>query len=256
MYPSCRRERTGAFDLGRIVRFALAAVVFTRVPTELPRPDAAPDMPCEPAARRSVRLLVVNEAAVASEVLKAAAQEAGAIWAEAGVRLEWTLEPASLLRPDTDTLIVVIRQALRTPPALVGGATTPSHALGRISFADDDRPAPMMEVSVDAVTRLVMAGTQFDRPIPKLPLASQRPLVGRALGRVVAHELGHWLNGRGHVHDGVMKAAFGSGDLVESILPLLPPAWRGVLRGTPTAGVPRCRPSSVPAVVGVRPVTR
>ena len=100
----------------------------------------------------------------------------------------------------------------------------------------------MIEVSFDAITGLVMAGSQFDRPIPTLPLANRRAVVGRGLGRVVAHELGHWLAGRGHVQFGVMKAAFDSRDLVESIMPLLPPAWRGLLGGAVHARSPRCEP--------------
>ena len=88
----------------------------------------------------------------------------------------------------------------------------------------------MIEVSFDAVTGLVMAGSQFDRPIPTLPLVNRLAMVGRGLGRVVAHELGHWLAGRGHVQFGVMKAGFDSRDLVESIMPLLPPAWRAPAR--------------------------
>ena len=69
-------------------------------------------------------------------------------------------------------------------------------------------------------------------------------MVGRGLGRVVAHELGHWLAGRGHMQFGVMKPAFDSRDLVQSIMPLLPPAWRGLLGGAAHA---RSRDASLSA---------
>ena len=111
-----------------------------------------------------------------------------------------------------------------------------------ISFARRRAARNMIEVSFDAITGLVMAGSQFDRPIPTLPLVNRLAMVGRGLGRVVAHELGHWLAGRGHVQFGVMKAGFDTRDLVQSIMPLLPPAWRGLLGGAAHARSPRCEP--------------
>ena len=216
MYPSCRSARTKAFDVRRTVRFVLAAVVFSRVPAEPPT-GGPPAVPCAAASARVVRLLVVNEAGVA---------------------------PASFDRTDDDTVVLVIRRALRTPPASGGAAPSVSHALGQVSFAVDGRPGSMIEVSFDAITGLVMAGSQFDRPIPTLPLANRRAVVGRGLGRVVAHELGHWLAGRGHVQFGVMKAAFDSRDLVQSIMPLLPPGWRGLLGGAVHARSLRCQPAA------------
>ena len=240
MYPSCRRAQLTPFDARRAVRFLLAAVVFARVPSELPTPGGPAAAPCEATSLRVVRLVVANEAGVAPEVLDAAAFEAGAIWARAGVRLTWTFAPTSFERMGADTVVVVIRRALRTPPVSESSEPSASHALGRISFGVDGRPANMIEVSLDALTGLVLAGVQFDRRIAKLPLANQRVLVGRGLGRVVAHELGHWLGGRGHVPVGVMKAGFDARDLVASITPLLPPAWRPLLTGALRTRGSRC----------------
>lgn len=242
MYPSCRTERWERFDARRTVRFVLAAVVFSRVPAELPTPGGLPAEPCAATSLRVVRLLVVNEAGVTSTTLDAAAAEAGAIWAEVGVRLEWTFAPTSFARLGDDTVVVVLRRALRTP-ASDGSEPSASHALGRISFAPDGRPANMIEVSFDALTGLVMAGSQFDRPIPTLPLVNRLAMVGRGLGRVVAHELGHWLGGRGHVPSSVMKTGFDTRDLVGSIMPLLPPAWRGLLGRAVRARSSRCEPA-------------
>jgi hypothetical protein len=225
MYPSCRGAQMKAFDARRTVRFMLAAVVFARVPAELPTPGGLAATPCAATSGRIARLLVVNEAGVAADALDAAAAEAGAIWAEAGVRLEWTFAPTSFAQLGDDTVLVVIRHALRTPPASDRSEPSASHALGRISFATDGRPANLIEISLDAVTWLVMAGSQFDRPIPTLPLVNRLAMVGRGLGRVMAHELGHWFAGRAHGRFGVMKAGFGTRDLVDSITPLLPPSW-------------------------------
>lgn len=250
MYPPCRSTPAKAFDARRAVRFILTALVFARVPADLPATGELTAAPCPAASLRVVRLIVVNEAGIAPAALDAAAAEAGAIWNEAGIRLEWTFAPTSFEQRDEDTVIVVIRRALRTRAASDTGEPSPSRALGRISFSPEDRPANLIEVSLDALTQLVMAGVQFDRPIPKLPLANQRALVGRGLGRVVAHELGHWLGGRGHLPGGVMKAAFDTRDLVASLMPLLPPAWRPLLGAGVPARSSRCEPAPVAHVKG------
>jgi hypothetical protein len=240
MYPSCLAVQVKAFGARRLVRFLLAAMVFSRIPAEPPTKVGALSAPCAATSVRVVHVLVVNEAGIAHEALDAAAAEAGAIWAGAGVRLEWTFAPTSFTRSDADTVFVVIRHALRTPPASGGTEPSASHALGRISFATDGRPANLIEVSFDALTGLVMAGEAFDRPIPTLPLANRLAMLGRGLGRVVAHELGHWFRGRGHVAVGVMKAGFDTRDLVGAMMPLLPPAWRPLLGGTAPARSARC----------------
>ena len=134
MYLSCRSAQAKPFDLRRTVRFVLAAVVFARVPSELPTLGGPAAAPCEAASLRVVRLVVVNEAGVAAAVLDAAAWEAGAIWAGAGVRLTWTFAPTSFERMGADTVVVVIRRALRTPPVSGSSEPSASHALGRISL--------------------------------------------------------------------------------------------------------------------------
>lgn len=242
MYLSCPNERTKAFHARRMVRCVVAAVVFSRLPAQPPLPGAASTAPCAAVSLRVVRLLVVNEARVAPAALNAAAAEAGEIWAGAGVRLEWTFEPTSFERLGSDTAVVVIRRALRTSPASGTSQPSASHALGRTSFAADGRPVNLIEVAFDAVTGLVMAGSAFDRPIPTLPAVNQWAMVGRGLGRVVAHELGHWLAGRAHVRSGVMKSGFDSRDLVESITPMLPPAWRALLGGAVSPRSQGCEP--------------
>ena len=182
MYPPCRSTPAKVFDAHRAVRFILTALVFARVPADLPATGELTAAPCPAASLRVVRLIVVNEAGIAPAALYAAAAEAGAIWNEAGIRLEWTFAPTSFEQRDEDTVIVVIRRALRTRAASDTANRRPACA-GPDGFSPEDRPANLIEVSLDALTQLVMAGVQFDRPIPKLPLANQRALVGRGLGR-------------------------------------------------------------------------
>jgi hypothetical protein len=54
--------------------------------------------------------------------------------------------------------------------------------------------------------------------------------VGRGLGRVLAHEIGHWLFGRGHTAHGLMRASIKRRDLVDRTAPPLPAAWPSLAR--------------------------
>jgi len=97
-------------------------------------------------------------------------------------------------------------------------------------------------VSFEAITGLVMGGSYMDQPVGKLPTFIQRVLLGRGLGRVVAHELGHWLGGRGHVEQGLMKPMFDDRDLVERDTPRLPRTWTAAA-GLLEARFSRCEPT-------------
>ena len=81
------------------------------------------------------------------------------------------------------------------------------HTLGRVILVTPDRPSRLIELSLPAVTTSVQGESLFGRPIRDLPAASRELALGRALGRVLAHEIGHWLFGRAHTPDGLMRAS-------------------------------------------------
>jgi hypothetical protein len=69
------------------------------------------------------------------------------------------------------------------------------------------------------VTEAVMGADVLGLPVRKLPHALRDTLIARAIGRVTAHELGHYLlqNG-GHRNRGLMRANYSSSELVGSWL--------------------------------------
>jgi hypothetical protein len=74
---------------------------------------------------------------------------------------------------------------------------------------------PFGEVNCDRVVNSVR-GAMFGSDYSKGDM-----LVGRALGRVVAHELVHMLTKSGqHAHEGVQKAALSGRQLISASLPL------------------------------------
>jgi hypothetical protein len=79
-------------------------------------------------------------------------------------------------------------------------------------------------VSFELLTSFVMSGSHLNKPVSAFPNLAPG-LLGRGLGRVLAHEIGHWLMGRGHTRGGLMRPRFNIDDLVGSIVPHLPRTW-------------------------------
>jgi hypothetical protein len=181
-------------------------------------------MGCVPASSRALRIHVINEAGAAQQTLDAAQAEAATIWANGGLRLVWTFPPAPLELRDGQTVVVVVRRALSLPATTDGAdlRTCAHPSLGQIRFGVDRRPANLIEVSFRELMSLVMSGSYMDRPISEIPISAQRHVVGLGLGRVVAHEIGHWLMGSGHTERGLMRPRFNVRDLVGLKGPRLP----------------------------------
>lgn len=221
----------------RYARLALPCVLgaVMATPVTAARP-AAVSRDC-PSSSRPLRVHVVNGAAALPRTLDTAIEETTAIWATAGIRLTWTFPPASLDPTDNKTVVVMIQRGLKRPVRDVAA----SPLLGLVPFGERG-PGSLIEVSFDAITSLVMSGTYLNRPVARLPALLQQVLLGRGLGRVVAHEIGHWLAGQGHMPDGLMRPAFGDRDLVDWNAPSLPRAWTAAGADALMDRFSRCEP--------------
>ena len=181
---------------------------------------------CAPAAPRTLTIHVINDAGVAPQTLEIARKEAGKIWARAGLHLAWMPSSASLPMTNDETVVVVVRPRLALPAtARTRNAERPP--LGWVTFHEDGQRSPVIEVSFRAIDTLVMTALYLDKPIGIRPRLLQLRLLGRGLGRVVAHEIGHWLMGREHTRDGLMQPQFLGRDLVDEQSPRLPREWCG-----------------------------
>lgn len=192
-----------------------------------PASTTSTPMGCVPASSRNLRVYVINEAGAAQETLDAAGAEAATIWVNGGLRVVWNFPPVPLDVQDGQTVVVVVRRALSTPATTDGADLRPCSrpALGLIRFGVNRRPANLIEVSFRELMSLVMSGSYMDKPISQLPISTQGHVVGLGLGRVVAHEIGHWVMGRGHTEDGLMRASFSVRDVLDSRTAQLPRAW-------------------------------
>jgi hypothetical protein len=120
-------------------------------------------------------------------------REAAAIWRPAGV--------AIVAAPPLGGTAVAVRVQLAAGPT--------SGRLGSIVFGPDHRPEPAVSVHVDAIARMIDSASVAGRPLARWPAAAVDAVAGRALGRVLAHEIGHFLLAlRTHRPTGLMRPGF------------------------------------------------
>jgi hypothetical protein len=155
-----------------------------------------------PAARLpAISVSVMPSTDLPPALVSALLDEASAIWSAAGVRLEWRRgdEAAGGIR------------------VLIGGGGPPTNEpvpLGWIAFDDDGRPAPQIFISYTNALTLLSGARGAAGRVQWMTLAQQRIYLARALGRALAHELGHYLfASKLHTATGLMKARHSSTDL-------------------------------------------
>jgi hypothetical protein len=151
----------------------------------------------ERAAPRALALAVVAPPSITDRLLARTVAEAQAIWSTLGGRLEWHRERTAEHRHGED-LIVLFESRL---PAKAGSDA----ALGWIVFAGSS-PLPSIHLSRGGAEALMKTTTA-----PHATRADRETLLSRALGRALAHELGHYLmKSKGHTPRGLMRSAWRS----------------------------------------------
>lgn len=139
-------------------------------------------------------------------------REAGLILKSSGYRLGWTMLGADPHATYRDLVVLTFHGFCRYDSAVPRSTVSGSYALTHIT---DGEIMPFGEVDCDRVVgavRNAMSGRDESKA---------DKLVGRALGRVVAHELVHMLTKSAqHASEGVEKSALSGTQLIENTLPL------------------------------------
>jgi hypothetical protein len=87
--------------------------------------------------------------------------------------------------------------------------------LGGIRFFDGAVADDDIVLLTDQIAETVMSTQLAGRDLHDLPLGLVEDASGRATGRVLAHELGHYLLAlRAHTRSGLMRQSFAGGQLV------------------------------------------
>jgi hypothetical protein len=175
-----------------IAALALAAATMA-TPTPAPRLLWTPT---------SITVSVRAARGIPRRVVPEALEEAAAIWRTAGLTLHWMIDDGGAADGSADggcALIVSVEDA----PAATAGTMMP---LGWIEF---DREDPTEEIHLSFNNALaLMQDVKGAGEVFRLTQMERDVFLSRALGRALAHELGHYLLGsREHTKNGLMQTA-------------------------------------------------
>ena len=144
--------------------------------------------------------------------MKEMRREASHIIEASGLRLDWRQRSDASNVTFNDLVVMTFKGSCTFDPAPPRYDELGPYAFTRTANGEVQ---PFGEVDCDRVVnsvRTAMSGSDFGKA---------EMLVGRALGRVVAHELVHMLTKSGeHGHEGVEKAALSGRQLIAASLPL------------------------------------
>jgi hypothetical protein len=146
-----------------------------------------------------VRLRFTSDSVVPAAVRNGALVEAARVWNAYGVAIDAREGAGCDGEPDT---VHVVFDLDPSPDESID-------SLGVIRFTPQGVPLPHMNIHYGTVMRMVL-----DEPLNGLdprqwPVDLHHQVAGRALGRALAHELGHYLlRWRHHADSGLMRASF------------------------------------------------
>jgi hypothetical protein len=177
-------------------------------------------------------------AMVKPAMVAALAAEARNIWKPYGVDVRLT-GPAGIAAGDTggaEELRLVI-----TDRVLPSAHAAPDEVagLGWIEFLGPEQPSRTITVSTTAALRLSERATWAGMSLNLLPGIVREQFLGHALGRAVAHEIGHFLlRSTAHTRSGLMRPQFPADEVMDDHVTRfrLEPAQAAALDARMTAG--------------------
>jgi hypothetical protein len=177
-----------------LLAFALIAIVSDAVPA---RTAAPPPLRVTYAVARTVSPTLV----------KKMLSEADALWRPAGITFAW--EPFEDGRPAATLLITV--EDFREP------SPEGTLRLGWLLF-DSNGPARVLHVSYANASTLLEESSEVVGNPNRMPISERETYLGRAMGRALAHELGHYLLGtKTHSATGLMRGTLSAETLFSPI---------------------------------------
>ena len=163
----------------------------------------------------AVTMHLVDRVGLPRQAVTEMMRETTELWRKAGVDVTWSPLPALGTEVEvTDgshpqMKVIVMRD---TPDGLQSIAPG-VRVMASILFIDR-KPTTLIAAYPAEVERLLDTVHTDARPVGERPAALRQRLMGRMLGRAVAHELGHFLFGSAdHTPDGLMRARHRLDDL-------------------------------------------
>ena len=142
-----------------------------------------------------VALVFPGAPAVAPSILDAARTEAAAIWAPQGIAVMSGDAPCAW-----DAVVLTVNLVEHVD-------RRPKGTLGSTVFDGNGEPVAALTIYLDAVRLFIAASRVLGVPERSWPRRMRDEVTGRVLGRVLAHEIGHYvLKSRTHSASGLMRA--------------------------------------------------
>ena len=161
-------------------------------------------------AETPLTVMLEGGADVPAAVLATMEREAESAMARSGTALAWEAKENVSPAAAYDRLAMIRLKGRCTPDAILFGPLRAgqTEALGQTQVVDGN-VLPIADIRCDAVHRLI------ERELRAAPRKEQADLLGRALGRVIAHELYHiMLRTMDHGNSGLSRAVQTSSDLL------------------------------------------
>jgi hypothetical protein len=178
-----------------------------------------------PANRQSAKILnvrlihrcVAAMPCLRDTLLERMKEETERIWSPLDVSIVWRDPQVPATTVQDGGLVVMVEDA-----AYPKWAVDHAALLAGVHPSDDACAEGLAHVWVRNVERYVAGVHRDGQSFSGFPKAFADVLLGRALGRALAHEIGHYLLGTAeHSTHGLMRASFAPQDLLEPAMPRL-----------------------------------
>jgi hypothetical protein len=165
-------------------------------------PAAATDVP-------PMIVTIVPAVDLSPQLLKAVLAEAAAIWRPGGVSFVWRHAPRAVSPARLGDPAPYMPSTLRITIGDDHGVGQEGRLpLGWVVFNEGSVPVPEIYLSLANAKAMMEAARGVIGIVDQMPVAQRETLLSRAMGRALAHELGHYLlASKLHTPRGLMKAS-------------------------------------------------
>ena len=183
-----------------ITSFAAAALATSLATTPSPLPPLV--------------VTVIEATAMPPRLVPRVLEEANAIWNAAGVTFVWRrVSPQAAARMDQVPAVATLRIVIGTARGIGRENRIP---LGWIRF-DDDGPAREVYVSYGNAVEYLNGSEAVIGIASQMTVLEREVYLSRAMGRALAHELGHYLlASKAHTRRGLMQATHTASDFFDA----------------------------------------
>jgi len=160
---------------------------------------------------------VIAPGGMSSRLIAAVLAETAAIWRPSGVSFVWRFMPGVLKSSPANQPEAYLPNTLRLTIGEDRGVGRDGRVpLGWIVFDDVTLPEQEIYLSHANARTMMESAAGVVGIVEQMPIAQRETLLARAMGRALAHEMGHYLlASKAHTERGLMKAVLSAVELFQ-----------------------------------------